>query len=361
MLSRRGLLVSAGILAAAGAGGYALWPRLDDYEAAIARQRETLSAEPALSDLVRYATLAANGHNTQPWRFRLDGRQVSILPDLSRRTEVVDPDDHHLYVSLGCAAENLLIAAGAHGMPGALQVSRAGETSIDIDLGAGPSRAGSLYDAIPARQSTRSLYDGRPIAADHLKLLEAAVRQDGVSVRFFTDAGDLEKILEFVTAGNSAQMNDPAFIRELKDWLRFSPANAVARGDGLFAPCSGNPAMPEWIGGRMFDMVFTEAGENDKYAAHIRSSAGIAVFTGDKADHEHWIRVGRSFERFALQATALGIRNAHINQPIEVPEIRPQFAAWLGDADARPDLVVRFGYAPALPMSLRRPVDRIIA
>jgi hypothetical protein len=27
-----------------------------------------------------------------------------ILPDLSRRCPAVDPDDHHLFVSLGCAA-----------------------------------------------------------------------------------------------------------------------------------------------------------------------------------------------------------------------------------------------------------------
>ncbi|MGH1559991.1 hypothetical protein ACRAWD_24530 [Caulobacter segnis] len=32
-------------------------------------------------------------------------RAIEILPDLSRRTPVVDPDDHHLFVSLGCALE----------------------------------------------------------------------------------------------------------------------------------------------------------------------------------------------------------------------------------------------------------------
>ena len=107
-------------------------------------------------------------------------------------------------------------------------------------------------------------------------------------------------------------------------------------------------------------MFFKKESENDKYRDHIRSSAGVAVFVGDRADPEHWIKVGRSFQRFALQATALGIRNAHINQPIEVPSIRPEFARWLGMPEARPDLVIRFGRAPALPMSLRRPVENVI-
>ncbi len=131
-----------------------------------------------------------------------------------------------------------------------------------------------------------------------------------------------------VLAANSAQMDDPAFIRELSDWLRFSPERAVATGDGLFSACSGNPVLPDWIGRRLFPMVFRTGAENDKYRAHVRSSAGIAVFTGAKADPAHWIRVGRSFERFALRATALGIR---------------------------------FGRGPALPMSLRRPVGAVLS
>jgi hypothetical protein len=38
------------------------------------------------------------------------------------------------------------------------------------------------------------------------------------------------------------------------------------------------------------------------------------------------VAVGRCYERFALQATALGIRNAFVNQPLEVPSLRSPFA-----------------------------------
>ncbi|MFT4101622.1 MAG: hypothetical protein QM674_11405 [Burkholderiaceae bacterium] len=34
--------------------------------------------------------------------------RVVILHDFERRCAAVDPDDHHLYAGLGCAAENLL-------------------------------------------------------------------------------------------------------------------------------------------------------------------------------------------------------------------------------------------------------------
>jgi hypothetical protein len=48
------------------------------------------SAEPValLQELVRCATLAPNGHNTQPWMFELAPGRISIRADFSRRTPV---------------------------------------------------------------------------------------------------------------------------------------------------------------------------------------------------------------------------------------------------------------------------------
>ena len=66
---------------------------------------------------------------------------------------------------------------------------------------------------------------------------------------------------------------------------------------------------------------------------------------------------GRSYERFALQATALGIRTAMLNQTVEVIGQRAEFAQFLGLGQCRPDLFVRFGREPLMPRSLRRPGD----
>ena len=159
-------------------------------------------------------------------------------------------------------------------------------------------------------------------------------------------------------------MNDPAFVAELKQWIRFGGAEAVRTGDGLYSASSGNPSLPRWLGSMLFGMFFTEDGENEKYARHARSSAGIAVFVSQAderaAQPANWIEVGRAYERFALQATVLGIRNAFLNQPVEVKALRPQFASYLGVGGRRPDLVVRFGRGPELPKSLRRPLAAVL-
>ncbi len=137
-----------GSIAALGGIAYGLWPDLYEYDEELVRQRKVLASDPELRDFVRYATLAANGHNTQPWKFRIAEDSVSILRDLTRRTEVVDPDDHHLFVSLGCAAENLLISAKTYGRPGDVRVISDENAVIEIGLGIGAEQKTQLYDAI---------------------------------------------------------------------------------------------------------------------------------------------------------------------------------------------------------------------
>jgi hypothetical protein len=314
-----------------------------------------------LRELVRYATLAASSHNTQCWKFRAEERAISILPDLSRRCPAVDPDDHHLFVSLGCAIENLIQAALANGLKAEARFDATADGALRVALEPTKAVASPLFEAIPRRQCTRAEFDGKPLSNGELKLLEQAGTAKGVRVLLLTDRAAMEKVLEYVVQGNTAQMNDPAFVEELKAWIRFSDNEAVRTGDGLFARSSGNPSVPRWLGSPLFDLFFTAKSENDRYAMHVRSSAGIAVLASEADDKAHWVEAGRCYERFALQAAALGIRNAFLNQPVEVAALRSRFANILGIGGHRPDLVVRFGRGPEMPRSLRRPVQAVLA
>jgi hypothetical protein len=60
------------------------------------------------------------------------------------------------------------------------------------------------------------------------------------------------------------------------------------------------------------------------------------------------------------EATALGVKHSFVNQPVEVPELRGKLARFLGIGERRPDLLLRFGYGAALPMSLRRAVADVL-
>ncbi|AOY86874.1 Tat pathway signal protein [Marinobacter salinus] len=311
------------------------------------------------SVLVHYATLAASSHNTQPWLFKLEKNRIRILPDLSRRCPAVDPDDHHLYASLGCATENLLLAAQAAGLQGHCTYDPS-TSGVQIDFEETIPFRSPLFEAIPKRQCSRVEYDRSPLTAEQMQQLETAGHGDGVSVRLFTDTDHKERIARYVAEGNTIQFGDAAWARELKSWIRFNTREAVSAGDGLYGPIMGNPDVPRWLGLLAMKFGFSARKQNQKDFRHIRSSSAIAVLVSETDDERHWIEAGRCYERLALQAAALDLKTAFLNQPVEVAPLRAEFARFLGVGNGRPDLIVRIGRGLETPRSLRRPVEQVI-
>jgi hypothetical protein len=361
VVTRRAVI--GGLVATGGAGiaGAFFITNASDYERLLEVQIRPLADDPDTAELVRYAALAANSHNTQAWRFRAGAQGIDILPDLTRRTPVVDPDDHHLYASIGCAAENLSIAAKARGRSGEVQYLAGEECSrLHVTLGAATREDTDLCAAIPQRQCTRATYDRAPVSNDVLARLDAAARIGGVEPVFVMDVQRRDRILELVIAGSTEQLNDPAFVLELKSWLRFNERAAAASRDGLFSAASGNPRLPTWIGPKLFDFFFTKDVENAKLAEQMRSSPGLIAFIAPSDDRAGWAAAGRAYQRFALQATVDGLKHAFINQAVEVPDVRRELRSLLGAGERRPSLLVRFGFGPPMPRSLRRSVQDVL-
>jgi hypothetical protein len=321
--------------------------------------------DPMLETLIHHATLAPSGHNTQPWRFSAQDGLIRIHPDLSRRLPVVDPDDHALYISLGCALENLVIAAAHHGRNASIDSFPPDEPEPCLRVTLTPNGGDgdeALFRAIPARQSNRRRYDGRAVPREQVDALLRANTFDNVTVMpFLPDAPETEPIIGFIKEGNRAQFNDPAFVRELVGWIRFSRKEVHTRRDGLSAAALGFPPIPRWLGTLILTRLVKPEGEATKQEAAVRSSSLLLLFIAHRHDMRHWVDVGRSFQRVALTATSLGIAHAHVNMPCEVEPIRAKLVAHLGlNAGKQPLLLIRFGYTKPLPQSPRRPLQEVM-
>ncbi len=364
MLNRRRFLKLLAIAGVTAAGGYALaeYAPWLNYDQAIDVSREPIKKDPPASmqmrELIRYATLAANGHNTQPWQFAINAEAIEIHPDYTRRLSVVDPHDRELWISLGCALENLLVAARATGY--AAEVTYPDATDfIHVRLTADTPQHSPLFDAIPVRQNTRSEYDGQIVPVDDLDQVQTTLLEPGVVLRFVTNPVDKETVLEYVSQGNLNQYADKAFVEELIAWLRFNKREAVTALDGLYTRCSGNPEVPRWLG-QMFVSGATPQQQADVDARKLRSSSGAVVIASDADNKTAWVHAGQVYERLALTLTALNIKSAFLNQPIEVAELRGQFQSAMGLGTTLPQLLLRYGYADAMPRSLRRPVEKVV-
>lgn len=362
--SRRDFLKFIAVAGVTATGGYALWEyepwlNYDGHACDSRRLPEKNAMVPVqMRELIRYATLAANGHNTQPWKFVLREQLIEIHPDYSRRLSAVDPDDRELWISLGCALENFLIAARAGGYAPEVTYPDA-QDFIRIKLASDVPQGGPLLDAIQLRQNTRSEFDGRSIRTGDLERLQTMTLEPGVTFRAVTTAADIETVLEYVNQGNLKQYADRFFLDELISWLRFTKKEALAFQDGLYSRCSGNPEVPRWFG-RMVVAGTRPQQQADVDACRLRSSSGAVVIAAGTDDKAAWVRTGQVYERMALIMTSLNIKFAFLNQPIEVPGIRSQFRSAMGLGNFFPELLVRFGYANPMPLSLRRPVEQVL-
>lgn len=322
--------------------------------------REAADGSLDVRDLIRCATLAASSHNTQPWKFAADSSIIRIQPDYARRCPAVDPDDSHLFKSLGCAAENLVHAAAAQGHRAHVRFEPS-QDAIVIQLertsSARPSR---LSHAIPSRQCVRTAYNGQPLSAAQAATLDRESVEGDVHPMLLSSSEQMETIVELVQEGNRVQFRDRAFVTELQQWIRYNPQEAIRTGDGLAGVVMGRPPLPSRLGHALFGLLASGGRQAAVDARHIRSSAGVVLFVGETDSRASWINAGRAFERFALRAATWGIRAAFINQPIEVRSLRPQLRSWLQVSGQHVHLMARFGEGPSVPHSLRRPVEAVL-
>ncbi|MCU0903516.1 MAG: hypothetical protein MUE83_06530 [Tabrizicola sp.] len=352
-MNRRTVLTTAGAAAVIGVAAYWRQVRAADLyttTATAARAPLDLAATgpERLAELVRMATLAPNSHNTQAWRFTAVPGGVEIAVDPARRTPVVDPDDHHLFVSLGAAVETMIIAATAYGIAATPTVAADGTVTLSFVDGTAPS---TLLPAITHRQSHRGLYDGTALTDPERLALKSEP-----GFRLIEDTPTRAALRDLTVTAYGTQMADAAYRAELRSWLRFSQGASLETEDGLFSGCSGSPALPQVVGENLFGVLVTAKGQSEALAAQIDSSPTLALLVSDPDTPAGRIETGRRLARIGLVASSQGLAMAHINPALENPVSRAQVARICAVTSGRPSILLRLGRTPVLmPYSLRRP------
>lgn len=316
-----------------------------------------------LKQIVEDAARAPSGHNTQPWKFEVQENRITIRPNFKRRLKVVDPDDHALYISIGCALENLILSAKAHKFfPKVSSNFSMGEDEIVVYLI--PSQKvekDELYDYIRQRQCTRSAYDDLPVESSVLEGLSQEVKNESVDILYFTGREEIRELEPFIIEASNLQFRNKDFVNELVSWIRFNKKEALQKGDGVWSSCMGLPNIPKSLGNLIMKKFVSSKSEAERWKKLIYQSAGFALFVVKRNTKEDWVKLGRSFQRFGLKATQLNLKHAHVNMPCEELAVRKKLSGALGiEAGKEPLLLVRFGYGEAMPYSFRLAMDEIL-
>jgi len=337
--------------------------------------------------LVRAAILAASPHNTQPWLFKVSNSSVEFYIDTKRNVGALDPYLREEHIGIGCALENLMLAAPANGyqatatlFPGKLEPIAAEpgpQLLARVDLSAGKRAQSGLYDAIPRRHTNRGPFLPRNLIPPQFIDSLSSLASDDPNVRIFlfTDETDRKKIADISSSANSQIYADPEVDRGSRRWIRIKWSDVQKYRDGLAIDAWGQPPITTGIAKMMTPaMLLWEAsrGPKDGYSRLMLSAPLIGILAvRDRYDRQDCLRAGRIWQRAHLLATARGLAARPCNEAVEMidyerahgqqPLRAGLLAEVLGDSTWQPTFVFYMGY-PTLTAhaSPRRPIESVV-
>ena len=324
------------------------------------------SAHPdhQLRSLLGYAVLAPSSHNSQPWRFLVNGATISVCADRLRALPVVDPFDRELIISCGAALLNLRVALNHAGLAHTISTF---PSEVDPDLlalvrvcddGYSDASLGALFDAITDRVTTRAPFESSAVPEELQRDLIAAGVAEGADIACVDSIAHRARVAELVAEADRQQFADPRFRRELASWI--DPRRHV---DGMPAFAAGVPALLDFAAPVVTTAVRTFDLGNGLAALHhqlVGASPLIVCIATVRDDREAWLAAGQALERILLVATRAGYTASYLNQPIETAGLRAHLCHMLG-LRGEPQLLLRIGRGPHTPHSPRRPLDEVIS
>ena len=310
--------------------------------------------------IASYASKAPSGHNTQPWKFHITDSTITVLPNLDVALPVVDRNNRELFISLGCAVENLCIAASyfgytTHIIERSIEVIILELTKNDLTI------EDSLFHQIEKRQTNRNIYNGNKISDGILQQLQSIPKENGIQF-YFNEINTpfANTITQYIMKGNEIQMADIAFKNELLSWMRFNKKQVEATHNGLSYLVFGNPPLPRILARPIVSLFLKPNAQNKSDRKKIDSSSHFVVCATQRDTIEEWINLGRTLQRFLLKVTEIGISYAFLNQPCEVAALAFDLREKLPVNKEHPTLIMRIGYAKQIPYSPRKKIETLL-
>jgi hypothetical protein len=231
------------------------------------------------------------------------------------------------FAGLGCAVENMVVAAGPAGFGSTVEVFPDGPSSdlvarITLRPADGPHPDDALARAIPDRRTNRGPYTPQPVDPSVITVLaEQAAHVAGADVGWVADRAAMDRLGALYVEATQRIVADTAQSQEAFSWFRNDRIDIDRHRDGLTLDCQGLspatlfaakvlPAQSRVDG----DRFWLDATRD----VHTATAAAYGIVTVENAfDRKAQVSGGRLLARLHLAATSLGLGFHHMNQITE--------------------------------------------
>ena len=305
---------------------------------------------------VELGSHAPSLHNSQPWRWRLDGRNLLLQADLRRWLPATDADGRDLVVSCGAALHHTRVALAASGVHAAVHRIPDPQRPDDLaalELSLRPPVDGDveLAATILRRRTDRRRFSTWDVPESMQAALVQRAAEQGALLRVITGRAR-RQLTSTLRDAATVQDDTPAYQTETAVWSGVESAD-----DGI--PAANLLAQPpDPAHGRRFT-----PGRIQEEAAGEPDGTLLAVIGTASDDTMSQLRAGEALSAVLLQATLLGLATCPLSQVLEVDDTRRVLRDDVLDGAMAPQLVLRLGFAPSgptLPATPRRPVTEFL-
>lgn len=328
--------------------------------------------------VVMAGILASNPHNSQPWLFQITPDSVTLIADRTRQIGTIDPFLREMVIGLGCALENMLLAASAEGFTVDLALVPDGDnapTAARLQLSAGQSSVSALYEAIPNRRTDRSAFAPEPIAEAELAEMTDLNADPNVQMFWFHTEADRARFGDIAIRSVEVLIQDEQQSIDSHVWWRHDWQEIQARQDGLTLDAqplndvvAGLAKIIPDVSRQEADRIFLETVRNTQVPT-AAAFGMIAVRDGRAASQQ--LACGRYWQRLHLYATTRGLAMHPLNQMCEradrelqlsiATEFGDAIRGLLGDDEWTGIMPFRVGYPAGIPrLSPRRSLEKVL-
>jgi hypothetical protein len=185
-----------------------------------------------IQTLIKAATLAPSGDNTQPWKFSFDPIQnrIDLFVDPARDPSPMNRGQRMARIAVGAALVNLQRTAQHNGWPTELiSPERPALASIRL-VGPGPEQI-NIEHVLTERVTNRRFYNGQPLSEAILSALqEETPAEENVQTLWMTDRTRLPNLGRLIGQGDALMFGVPSMRKAFLANIRFD-SPALARVD----------------------------------------------------------------------------------------------------------------------------------
>jgi hypothetical protein len=309
-----------------------------------------------VDSMLAAAIAAPSMHNTQPWRFEVNGHVIDLFLDGSRTLPAEDPTGRAMRIAAGAAAFNLRCAAAALGYgtwyglapypeePDLLARIVIEPTSAqDDDLR-------NLAEQIPHRHTDRRPSDPTPLAENIRIALLRAAYAEGAELTWLGEP-EIHAVLDLVLDTDLREIGDWHRRAERAHWVGGERTTEGVPSSALGPRSTSYPAAVR-------DMA-TRPTDRTREKSTFEANPDLAVLSTDFDEPADQVTAGAALERVLLTATREGVSASFLNQPLEFEDLRRKVQR-LTKRPGHADMIIRFGRSHPGTGTARRPVAEFV-